>query len=335
MPAFRRFRNSTGGLMNAFVTGGAGFIGSHLCEELLARGWTVQVLDDLSTGSIENIEHLKADERFSYCIDDVAASATVAEMVDRSDVVFHLASAVGVKLIVEQPVHTIHTIIDGTERVLECAAKKGKKVVITSTSEVYGKSAKVPFNEEDDMVLGPTSKSRWSYAASKAIDEFLALSFHKEKKLPVCIVRLFNTIGPRQVGQYGMVVPRFIKQALAGGPITVYDDGRQSRCFCYVTDVVDALIKLSECDSAVGRVFNIGSTEEVTIEQLARKVRERVDRSVEITHIPYTEAYEAGFEDMRRRVPDISRAAEAIGFKPRVSLDEALDKLVEYHRAAR
>jgi len=319
--------------VNALVTGGAGFIGSHLCEALLERGDTVQVVDDLSTGFITNIEHLKANDRFSYHIGDVATDPMVAEMTDRSDLVFHLASAVGVKLIVEKPVHTIRTIIDGTERVLECAAKKGKRVIITSSSEVYGKSTKVPFGEGDDMVLGPTTKSRWCYAASKAIDEFMALSFFKKQKLPVTVVRLFNTIGPRQVGQYGMVVPRFIKQALAGGPITVYDDGKQSRCFCYVTDIIDALIAISESGETVGRVFNIGTTEEVTIEQLAMKVRDRVDTSIKISYIPYVEAYEAGFEDMRRRVPDITRISQTIGFKPKVTLDQALDTLVKYHRA--
>ena len=318
--------------MKALVTGGAGFIGSHLCEALLDAGWAVQVIDDLSTGSISNIEHLKANRRFSYVIDDVAHEEALSELVDRSDVVFHLASAVGVKLIVERPVHTIHTIIYDTELVLRRAAVKGKKVLITSSSEVYGKSLKVPFSEDDDMVLGPTTKSRWSYAASKAIDEFLGLSYFKEKKLPVVIARLFNTVGPRQVGQYGMVLPRFIRQALKGGPITVYGDGSQSRCFCDVSDVVRALVKLSSCEGAVGRVFNVGSTQEITISELAEKVRALANPACEIAHIPYTEAYEEGFEDLGRRVPDTSRIRELIGFEPTMNIDQILAGLVEYHR---
>ena len=318
--------------MNALVTGGAGFIGSHLADALLAAGHTVQVIDDLSTGSIANIEGLKGNPRFSYVIDDVGHEEVLAELVDRADVVYHLASAVGVKLIVERPVHTIHTIIYGTELVLRRAAVKGKKVLITSTSEVYGKSSKVPFGEEDDMVLGPTTKSRWSYAASKAIDEFMGLSYHKANGLPVIIARLFNTVGPRQVGQYGMVVPRFIQQALAGGPITVYGDGKQSRCFCYVTDVVDVLMKLVECDAAIGQVFNVGSTEEVGIEELAEKVRQRVDPGLDIVRIPYDQAYEEGFEDLQRRVPDVTKLHDLIGFEPSLGIDQILDRLIAYHR---
>jgi len=245
--------------VKALITGGAGFLGSHLAEALIARGDTVYVLDNLSTGSIENIEHLKSDRRFHYAIDSVINEPVTAELIDRVDVVFHLAAAVGVRLIVESPVNTIETNVHGTEMVLKLANKKKKKVLVASTSEVYGKSEDVPFHEEADLVMGPTSKGRWSYACSKAIDEFLALAYHKEKHLPVVIARLFNTVGPRQTGRYGMVVPNFVKQALLGHPITVYGDGEQSRCFTYVTDVVGALMKLADHEGAVGQVFNIGN----------------------------------------------------------------------------
>ncbi len=318
--------------MRYLITGGAGFIGSHLAEELLARGHCVSVIDNLSTGSITNIEHLKPDDNFTYVIDDMANEPLLAELIDNCGVVFHLAAAVGVKLIVDSPVHTIETNVYGTRLVLKHAAKKKRKVVFASTSEVYGKSIKVPFSEDDDMVLGSTKKSRWSYAASKAVDEFLALSYAKEKKLPAVVVRLFNTVGPRQVGHYGMVIPTFITQALAGGPITVFGDGTQSRCFCYVKDVVSGLISLSETETAVGDVFNLGSDEEITINELAAKVRQLVNPAAKIEHIPYDQAYEEGFEDMRRRKPDISKIASLIGFKPTKNIDEILTLTADYIR---
>lgn len=320
--------------MKYLVTGGAGFIGSHLAEELLAAGHQVSVIDNLSTGSIANISHLKFSDKFSYVIDDITNEPLLAELIDACDVVFHLAAAVGVKLIVESPVHTIETNIYGTQLVLKHAAKKKRKVVLASTSEVYGKSDKVPFSEEDDMVLGPTRKSRWSYAASKAVDEFLALSYSKEKKLPTVVVRLFNTVGPRQVGHYGMVIPTFITQALSGGPITVFGDGTQSRCFCYVKDAVTGLIGLSGSDDAVGKVFNLGTNEEITINDLAQKVKGLVNPAAEIEHIPYEQAYEEGFEDMQRRVPDIARISRAIGFSPSKSIDEILKITSDYIRNA-
>ena len=317
--------------MKALITGGAGFLGSHLAEALIARGDTVYLLDNLSTGSIENIEHLKGDRRFHYAIDSVMNEPITAELIDRVDVVFHLAAAVGVRLIVESPVNTIETNVHGTEMVLKLANKKKKKVLVASTSEVYGKSEDVPFHEEADLVMGPTSKGRWSYACSKAIDEFLALAYHKEKHLPVVIVRLFNTVGPRQTGRYGMVIPNFVKQALLGHPITVYGDGEQSRCFTYVTDVVGALMKLADHEGAVGQVFNIGNDrEEVTISDLARRVKERTKSPSEIVTIPYDEAYESGFEDMPRRVPDLTKVRALIGYEPRVHLDEILDKVIAY-----
>jgi UDP-glucose 4-epimerase len=317
--------------VKALITGGAGFLGSHLAEALMARGDTVYLLDNLSTGSIENIEHLKGDRRFHYAIDSVMNEPITAELIDRVDVVFHLAAAVGVRLIVESPVNTIETNVHGTEMVLKLANKKKKKVLVASTSEVYGKSEDVPFHEEADLVMGPTSKGRWSYACSKAIDEFLALAYHKEKHLPVVIVRLFNTVGPRQTGRYGMVIPNFVKQALLGHPITVYGDGEQSRCFTYVTDVVGALMKLADHEGAVGQVFNIGNDrEEVTISDLARRVKERTKSPSEIVTIPYDEAYESGFEDMPRRVPDLTKVRALIGYEPRVHLDEILDRVIAY-----
>ena len=319
--------------MKYLVTGGAGFIGSHLVERLLRDGHTVYAIDDLSTGCIDNIEHLKPNPRFHYVIDTIANEPVLAEQIDHADVVFHLAAAVGVNLIVTNPVQSIETNIYGTELVLKHANKKKKKVIITSSSEVYGKSESVPFGESDDTVLGPTTHQRWSYACSKAIDEFLALSYFRQERLPVVIVRLFNTVGPRQIGRYGMVIPRFIKQALAGGPITVYDDGLQSRCFTHVSDVVTALVELARHENAVGQVFNIGSTEEITILELARRIRDLVDPSVPIHHIPYDQAYEEGFEDMRRRVPDISRITNAIGYTVSRNLDSILRELVDCFRA--
>ena len=317
--------------MKALITGGAGFLGSHLAEALIARGDTVYVLDNLSTGSIENIEHLKSDRRFHYAIDSVTNEPVAAELIDRVDVVFHLAAAVGVRLIVESPVNTIETNVHGTEMVLKLANKKKKKVLVASTSEVYGKSEDVPFHEEADLVMGPTSKGRWSYACSKAIDEFLALAYHKEKHLPVVIARLFNTVGPRQTGRYGMVVPNFVKQALLGHPITVYGDGEQSRCFTYVTDVVGALMKLADHEGAVGQVFNIGNDrEEVPIRALAQRVKERTKSASEVVLVPYDKAYESGFEDMPRRVPDLGKIRALVGYEPKVHLDEILDRVIAY-----
>lgn len=317
--------------MRALITGGAGFVGSHLAEALVARGDEVYVIDNLSTGSIENIEHLKPHPSFRYTIDTVLNEPVTAELIDRVDVVFHLAAAVGVRLIVESPVNTIETNVHGTEMVLKLANKKKKKVVIASTSEVYGKSTAVPFGEDNDLVMGPTSKGRWSYACSKAIDEFLALAYHKEKRLPVVVVRLFNTVGPRQTGRYGMVIPNFVKQALMGHPLSVHGDGSQTRCFTYVSDVVEGLLRLAGHDGAVGRVFNIGNDrEEVSILELARRVKARTQSTSEIQTIPYSQAYEEGFEDMQRRVPDLSRIRALVGYEPQVHLDQILDRVIEY-----
>jgi UDP-glucose 4-epimerase len=318
--------------MRVFITGGAGFVGSHLAEAFLERGDEVSILDNLSTGSIDNIAHLKTHQRFRYTIDSVENEPLLAELIDRADVVVHLAAAVGVKLIVEQPVHTIETNVHGTEVVLRHANKKKKLVLIASTSEVYGKSVRVPFREDADLVLGPTTKHRWAYACSKLIDEFLALAYWKERKLPVIIVRLFNTVGPRQTGQYGMVIPNFVRQALAGQPITVFGDGTQSRSFTYVGDVVRALMALVDEPRAVGQVFNIGNGAEITIGDLAEKVRTLTESKSEIVRIPYDQAYESGFEDMPRRVPDISKVAGLVGYAPTVELDEILDRVIESFR---
>jgi UDP-glucose 4-epimerase len=312
------------------ITGGAGFIGSHLAERLLADGHDVEIIDDLSTGAIENIEHLKANRRFHYSIDSVFNEALTAEAVDRADGVFHLAAAVGVMLIVESPVRTIETNIHATEIVLKHAAKKRRPVLLASTSEVYGKSTKVPFKEDDDSVLGPSTRGRWAYAASKLVDEFLALSYWKEKKLPTVIARLFNTVGPRQTGRYGMVIPRFVGQALAGGPITVFGDGRQSRCFAHVADVVGALSKLIATPAAVGQVFNVGSDREITIRGLADLVRKAVNPKVKVKTIPYDKAYEEGFEDMRRRVPSITKIHKLIRWKPRKTLEQIIGDVVAH-----
>src|SRR6202043_1264456 len=316
--------------VRALITGGAGFIGSHLSEALLDQGHEVQILDNLSTGSIENITHLKGRPGFEYFIDSVNNEPLLAELIDRSDVVFHFAAAVGVKLIVEQPVHTIETNVHGTEVVLKHANKKKKLVVIASTSEVYGKSDDVPFREDSDLVMGPTLKHRWAYACSKAIDEFLALAYWKERKLPVIIVRFFNTVGPRQSGQYGMVIPNFVRQALAGEPITVFGDGTQSRAFTHVTDVVGALLKLVVEPKAIGQVINIGNTQEVTITQLAERVRDLSASKSIIKYIPYDEAYESGFEDMPRRVPDLTRVKGLIGYHPVNTLDDILEQVIDY-----
>jgi UDP-glucose 4-epimerase len=306
-------------------------VGSHLCEALLARGDEVFVLDNLQTGSIDNVEHLKHEPRFHYTIDSVMNERVTAELIDRADVVFHLAAAVGVRLIVESPVNTIETNVHGTEMVLKLANKKKKKVMVTSTSEVYGKSNVVPFREDADLVLGPTSKGRWSYACSKAIDEFLALAYWKEKHLPVVVCRLFNTVGPRQTGRYGMVIPNFVKQALLGHPITVFGDGSQSRCFTYVSDVVGQLVALADREAAVGEVYNIGNdSEEIAVLELAKRVKARTQSKSEIVMVPYDKAYEEGFEDMPRRVPDLSKLRKLTGYEPKVHLDEILDNVIQY-----
>lgn len=317
--------------MRVLITGGAGFIGSHLADAYLQRGDEVFVIDDLSTGSIENIRHLKDHPRFHYTIENVHNQPVTAELVDQCDVIFHLAAAVGVKLIVESPVRTIETNVHGTEVVLSLANKKKKKVLIASTSEVYGLSNEVPFREDGNLVMGATTKGRWSYACSKAIDEFLALAYWREKKLPTVVVRLFNTVGPRQTGQYGMVIPTFVKQALAGRPITVYGDGEQSRCFCYVGDVVGALTGLMDEPKAVGEVFNVGSNQEITIVELAKKVKELTASRSEISFVPYDEAYEEGFEDMPRRIPDISKVNRLVGFRPEMNLEGILRTVIDFH----
>jgi UDP-glucose 4-epimerase len=312
------------------ITGGAGFIGSHLAERLLERGDQVLLMDNLSTGSMENIRHLKKYDRMQYFLEPLGNRQLLAELVDEADVVFHLAAAVGVKLIVESPVRTIETNVNGTQLVLEAACRKRKLVFATSTSEVYGKNPNVPFREDADLVLGPTTKGRWSYAASKALDEFLALAYWKEKRLPVVIARLFNTVGPRQTGRYGMVLPSFVRQALEGVPITVYGTGQQSRCFCDVRDTVEALLRLAATDTAVGEVVNIGNDEEVTIEDLASRVKERTRSSSPIEYIPYDQAYEPGFEDMFRRVPSLEKLRRMTGFQPSTGLAEIIDRVAGY-----
>ncbi|MFC1889460.1 GDP-mannose 4,6-dehydratase [Thermodesulfobacteriota bacterium] len=318
--------------MRALITGGAGFIGSHLAEGLLERGDEVFIIDNLTTGSVNNIKHLRDNPRFHYTIDTIMNEPVLAELIDQIDIVFHLAAAVGVKLIVESPVNTIETNIQGTETVLTLANKKKKKVVIASTSEVYGKNQNLPFSEDADLVLGSTDKGRWSYACSKAIDEFLSLAYFKEKKLPTVILRYFNTVGPRQTGQYGMVLPTFVRQALLGHPLTVFGDGTQSRCFAFVKDVTAATIALAEHDDAVGQIFNIGNDHEVTMEELACMVREMTGSKSEIVHIPYSQAYEEGFEDMLRRVPDLSKIKETIGYKPEVDLQGIIQSVIDYFK---
>ncbi len=319
--------------MNILVTGGAGFIGSHLCRLLAEQGHEITVLDDLSTGRRENIEELLADGRVRLVVDSVNNREICEKCVKNADRVFHLASAVGVRLIIDQPVRTIESIVGGTEVVLNACAKYRVPFLLTSTSEVYGKGIKVPFCEDDDTVMGPTSKRRWSYATAKAIDEFLALAHWTETRQPVVIVRLFNTVGPRQTGQYGMVVPGFVRQALHNEPITVYGDGGQSRCFAHVQDVVSALVRIMECEEARGQVVNIGNDEEVTILQLAERVRDMTGSSSEIRMVSYEEAYGEGFDDMRRRVPSISKAGQLIGYKPCRSLDDILRDVIEYEKS--
>jgi len=320
--------------MKVLITGGAGFIGSHLTDALLAAGDTVTVIDDLSTGRMENFAHVRQHPNFHFAIETIMNESVMDRLVSECDVIYHLASAVGVELIVSSPVEVIERCVLGSETVLKIANRYKRKVLITSTSEVYGKNTKVPFSEEDDRLLGPTTKSRWSYSCSKAIDEFLALAYFKEKGLPVVIVRLFNTVGPRQTGQYGMVVPRFVKQALENQDLTVYGDGTQSRCFGYVGDVVGALIALMQRPEALGQIFNVGNTEEVTILALAQRVRELLGSKSQIRLIPYEEAYEQGFEDMSRRVPDLSKIKRLIEYEPRVDLNGIIKRIHQYFLAA-
>lgn len=318
--------------MNVLVTGGAGFIGSHLTEYLLHRGHSVTIIDDLSTGRLENIEHVRHLPNFHFAIETIMNETVMDRLVSECDVIFHLASAVGVELIVKSPVEVIQRCVLGTEAVLRLANRYKKKVLITSTSEIYGKSTKIPFSEEDDRLLGPTTKSRWSYSCSKAIDEFLALAYFKEKGLPIVIVRLFNTIGPRQTGQYGMVVPRFVQQAMKNEDITVYGSGNQSRCFGYVTDVVEGLVGLMNHPKAVGQIFNVGNDKEITILELAEKVKSITGSQSKIVKIPYDQAYEEGFEDMERRVPDLTKIKKLIGYEPKVELDEMITNIWEYFK---
>lgn len=319
--------------MRWLITGGAGFIGSHLSEFLVERGEKVVVIDDLSTGSVENLAAIRKHPAFELHVDSISNVALLNELVDGADFVVHLAAAVGVRLIVESPVRTIELNVHGTELVLQAAAKKQKRLLVASTSEVYGKSTQVPFREDQDLVLGPSTKGRWSYAASKLIDEFLALAYHKEKKLPATVVRFFNTVGPRQTGRYGMVIPSFVRQALRGEPISVYGTGEQTRCFGHVADVVAAVHRLMLEDRAIGQVFNLGSHEEISIRGLAERIRSMVGSSSPIQLVSYEEAYEEGFEDMLRRVPDTRKARELIGFEPKKTLDDILKDVIAYEKA--
>ncbi|MER2600453.1 MAG: GDP-mannose 4,6-dehydratase [Caldilineales bacterium] len=322
-------------MQRILITGGAGFIGSHLAETLLARGCHVTLIDNLSTGNTDNVRHLIGHERFRLAIETLNNEMVLDRLVSECDVIFHLAAAVGVQLIIRNPVRTIETNILGTEAVLRAARRYRARVLIASTSEVYGKSSQVPYREDADIVLGPTARNRWAYAASKMVDEFLALAYYHEHSLPVTLFRLFNTVGPRQTGRYGMVIPRFVQQALAGQAITVYGNGAQTRCFCNVQDAVRAIIGLAESEAALGQVFNIGSTEEVTILELARRTLlavngEQAGWREQITFVPYAEAYAEGFEDMLRRVPDISKIERAIGWRPTIPLDETLRQVIEF-----
>ncbi|MCF8033904.1 MAG: GDP-mannose 4,6-dehydratase [Desulfarculaceae bacterium] len=318
--------------VKVLITGGAGFIGSHLTGHLLAQGQRVEVIDDLSTGSIANLEPYRDHAGFSYQVADMRDLPLLAEMVDRADVIYHLAAAVGVRLIVESPVKTIETNVGCTEAVLKLANKKGKKVIVASTSEVYGKNDQVPFAEDHDLVMGPTVKARWSYACSKAIDEFLALAYHKARRLPVVVVRLFNTVGPGQTGRYGMVLPNFVRQALGGKPITVYGDGTQSRCFSGVGEVVGCLSALAQCPEAVGEVVNVGSTQEISIMGLAELVKELTGSDSAIKLIPYEDAYEEGFEDMPRRIPEVSKLDRLVGFTPQMGISEIVQSVIDHYR---
>lgn len=317
--------------MNVLITGGAGFIGSHLAERLLERGEQVRVIDNLSTGSARNIQHLKSVRGFQCFVDTITNQTLMKELIDEADVIYHLAAAVGVRLIVESPTQAMETNIRGTEVVLELAAKRRKRVLITSTSEVYGKRNHVPFREDDDLVLGPPDKGRWSYACSKLIDEFLAIAYWKESGLPTVIARLFNVVGPRQTGRYGMVIPNLVKQALNGREMTVFGDGSQSRCFTHVNDAVGALVALADSTATNGEVYNIGSMEEISILELAHKIKKMTSSDSRIVLVPYEKAYKDGFEDMMRRVPDLSKIERAIGYRPSMDLDEILLGTIQYH----
>lgn len=318
---------------HALITGGAGFIGSHLSDHLLKQGYKVTIIDNLATGRFENITHLEKNPNFRFAIEDIRNLHITDRFVSECDIIFHLAAAVGVHKIIEEPINTIETNIGGTEVLLKAARRYRKKILIASTSEVYGKGVKFPFEEDDDSLLGPTSKSRWSYAASKAIDEFLALAYHYEVDLPVVLFRLFNTIGPRQTGQYGMVVPRFVKWAINNEPIQVYGDGEQSRSFGNVYDIVDAIYRLGENDDAIGELFNIGNNQEISILDLAKMVKERAGSDSEIQLIPYEEAYKTpGFEDFRRRVPSLDKIGKAVGWEPTTALPQTIDQIIEYYQ---
>ena len=321
--------------MKWFITGGAGFIGSHLAERLIRHGDRVTVLDDLSTGAVSNLAAIRDHERFRFHADTVLNRSLLLELVDDADIVVHLAAAVGVRLVVESPVYTIETNVGATEAVLDVASKKRKRVLVASTSEVYGKATKCPFCEDDDLVIGPSNKGRWSYATSKLVDEFLALAYWKERKVPATVVRLFNTVGPRQTGRYGMVIPNFVRQALADEPITVFGDGSQSRCFAHVRDVIWAIERLCRDDRTVGEVYNVGATTEISILELAKQVRELAGSRSEIKLVPYSEAYEAGFEDMPRRVPSVQKVADAIGYRPTRTLHDILTDVIAFERAAK
>ncbi|MCY3796192.1 MAG: GDP-mannose 4,6-dehydratase [Chloroflexi bacterium] len=320
--------------MRALITGGAGFIGSHLAEKLLANGYHVTVIDNLSTGRLENIKRLDGDPHFTYAVEDIRNIHVIDRLASECDIIFHLAAAVGVRNIIDRPINTIEVNIGGTEMILQTASRYRRRVLIASTSEVYGKGVKFPFHEDDDTLSGPTRRSRWSYAASKAIDEFLAFAYHAEVGLPVTLFRLFNTVGPRQVGQYGMVVPRFVRWALANETIQVYGDGQQRRCFANVYDVVGAIQALAESDATVGELYNIGSNEEISIMDLARRIRERADSASEIQLVPYDQAYSRpGFEDFRRRVPSIEKIGAAIGWEPTTPLDDTIDQIIAYFQS--
>ena len=317
----------------ALITGGAGFVGSHLAEQLLSSGYQVTVIDNLSTGHLRNISCVMLHPNFSYAVEDIRNIHVIDRLVSECDIIFHLAAAVGVRNIIDRPINTIEVNIGGTETILKTASRYRRRILIASTSEVYGKGVKFPFREDDDTLSGPTRRSRWSYAASKAIDEFLAFAYHEEVGLPVTLFRLFNTVGPRQVGQYGMVVPRFARWALANETIEVYGDGRQQRCFANVHDVVEAIQGLAECDSAIGELYNIGSNQEISIMALAKLIRDRADSASEIALIPYEQAYQQpGFEDFRRRVPSIDKIQSAIDWQPSTSLDETIDQIIAYYR---
>lgn len=319
--------------MRALITGGAGFIGSHLAEKLLKDGNKVAVIDNLSTGSLKNIESLKEHHDFEFVAGDICNAKLMESLVEQCDVIFHLAAAVGVRLIAEDPVHTIETNIGGTEIVLDIANKFGKKTLIASSSEVYGKNEAVPFCEEDDIVLGSTSLSRWSYACSKAIDEFLGLAFYQQYGLEVVIGRFFNTIGPRQTGQYGMVVPRFVQSALKDEPVLIYGTGKQSRCFCYVADLIEAITELMRCKQAAGKVYNIGSSQEISIEELADKIIEMTGSKSKKQFVPYEVAYGRPIEDMMRRVPNLERIKKTINWKPKTDLNKAIRAIIEHEKA--